>query len=110
MSTFHPDICILLKLKQNKFPVLFLTQGKTERYKAFKDARAISTEAAVYTAKIFNFWGVNVHAEDLFKRLDLVAFIKNFGLKLFAWGEDINSNNAVAKLKSVGVDGIIYDK
>lgn len=58
LSTFHPDICILLKLKQNRYPVLFLTQGKTDRYKAFKDARAISTEAAVYMAKIFNFWGV----------------------------------------------------
>lgn len=53
---------------------------------------------------------MNVHAEDLFKRLDLVKFIKNFGLKLFTWGEDINSNNAVTKLKAAGVDGIIYDK
>ena len=57
-----------------------------------------------------SFRQVNVHAEDLFKRLDLVKFIKNFGLKLFTWGEDINSNNAVSKLKSAGVDGIIYDK
>lgn len=110
LSTFHPDICILLRLKQSRFPVLFLTQGKTDRYKSYKDARASSAEAAVYTAKIFNFWGVNVHAEELFKRIELVKFVKQFGLKLFSWGEDINSNSAVNRLKTEGVDGIIYDK
>lgn len=27
-SCFHPDICVMIRLKQNKYPVLFLTQGK----------------------------------------------------------------------------------
>ena len=26
LSCFHPDICTMLRLKQNKYPVLFLTQ------------------------------------------------------------------------------------
>lgn len=99
-----------MRLKQNRFPVLYLTQGQTNRYTMFEDPRAISVENAVYLAKIFNFWGVNVHAEELFKKIELVKYIKTFDLKLFAWGEDINSNNAVKRLKEEGVDGIIYDK
>lgn len=110
LSTFHPDICTLLRLKQNRFPVLFLTQGKTERYESFKDPRAASTLNAVYLAKIFNFWGINVHAEDLFRNIELVKYIKNFDLKLFCWGEDINSKSSVNRLKAEGVDGIIFDK
>jgi len=110
LSTFHPDICTLLRLKQNRYPVLFLTQGQTERYKPFSDQRASLTNNAIYLAKIFNFYGVNIHAEDLFRNIDLIKYVKNFGLKLFTWGEDINSNNAVTLLKAGGVDGIIYDK
>lgn len=109
LSTFHPDICTLLRLKQNRFPVLYLTQGLTQRYMPFKDQRATLTRNAIYLAKIFNFYGVNVHAEDLFKNIELIKYIKNFGLKLFSWGEDINSNDAVNRLKAEKVDGIIYD-
>jgi glycerophosphocholine phosphodiesterase GPCPD1 len=31
-SSFDPDICTLLTLKQNKFPVLFLCVGETTRW------------------------------------------------------------------------------
>lgn len=110
LSTFHPDICILLRLKQNLYPVLFLTQGRTQRYTWWSDPRTCSVERATFMANIFQFWGVNAHAEDLLKDRNLVQFVKRYGLTLFTWGEDINSTNVIHQLKNDGVDGIIYDK
>jgi glycerophosphocholine phosphodiesterase GPCPD1 len=110
LSTFHPDICILLRLKQNRFPVLFLTQGRTKRYLWFNDPRTCSVEMATFLAKTFQFWGVNAHAEDLLKDRALVKYVKRYELCLFTWGEDINSTNVIHQLKNDGVDGIIYDK
>lgn len=39
-SSFDPDICTLLSLKQNKYPVLFLCVGETTRYVPFLDERS----------------------------------------------------------------------
>ncbi|KAH9496922.1 putative glycerophosphocholine phosphodiesterase GPCPD1 2 [Bulinus truncatus] len=41
-SSFDPDTCILIQLKQNKYPVLFLHQGQTRIYTPYKDFRAYS--------------------------------------------------------------------
>lgn len=110
LSSFHPDICILMRMKQNLYPVLFLTQGKTQRYTPYSDPRTCSVEKATFVANCFGFWGVNAHAEDLLKDRSLVQFVKRYGLTLFTWGEDINSTNVIHQLKNDGVDGIIYDK
>ena len=52
--SFHDDflrtalvVSFRLKLKQNRYPVLFLTQGVTSRYAPFIDDRANSSEIAV---------------------------------------------------------------
>jgi glycerophosphocholine phosphodiesterase GPCPD1 len=49
-SCFHPDICTMIRLKQNKYPVLFLTQGVTSKYPEYKDARTRNISVAVHYA------------------------------------------------------------
>jgi len=42
-------------MKQNLYPVLFLTQGVTDRYPPYADLRCKTIQAAVYHAKCHDF-------------------------------------------------------
>ncbi|KAK6049532.1 hypothetical protein COOONC_12962, partial [Cooperia oncophora] len=46
-SSFDPDICSLISMKQNKYPVLFLCVGETQRYTRFQDQRSSTSLTAV---------------------------------------------------------------
>lgn len=41
---FHPRV----RLKQNKYPLLFLTQGQTDKYPPYLDTRTSSIPMAAY--------------------------------------------------------------
>ncbi|XP_077527185.1 glycerophosphocholine phosphodiesterase GPCPD1-like [Haemaphysalis longicornis] len=110
LSCFHPDICTMLRLKQNKYPLLFLTQGQTDKYPPYLDTRTSSICMATYFALSIHIMGINVHTEELRRHPSLVAFVKQHKLILFCWGEDNNNAETIANLKDKGVDGVIYDK
>ncbi|CAG2110482.1 unnamed protein product [Medioppia subpectinata] len=109
-SCFHPDICSLLKYKQSRYPVLFLTQGLTKKWQQFKDKRNASIEMAVYFAQSVGLEGVNVHAEDIINDRSLIGFVKSKNMILFCWGDDLNRTELIAELKEQGVDGVVYDR
>ncbi|KAI1305356.1 Glycerophosphocholine phosphodiesterase GPCPD1 [Halotydeus destructor] len=109
-SSFHPDICALVALKQSKYPLLFLTQGETDKWPSYWDPRTRSVQQAAYFAKSMGFLGINVHAEDLLKDRSLIQFVKQRDLILFVWGEDLMDKSIIKQLKIDGVDGVIYDK
>ncbi|EEC08260.1 glycerophosphoryl diester phosphodiesterase, putative [Ixodes scapularis] len=110
LSCFHPDICTMIRLKQNKYPLLFLTQGQTEKYPAYLDTRTSSVQMATYFAMCTHILGINVHTEELLKQPTLIPFVKQHKLILFCWGEDNNHSGTITCLKRKGVDGVIYDK
>lgn len=110
LSCFHPDICTMLALKQTKFPVLFLTQGKTERWQNYWDPRTRDIPMASYFAQSMELIGIDVHAEDIIKDRTLIPFVKQRDLILFVWGEDLCDKSLIKELKHEGVDGVIYDK
>lgn len=66
-SCFNPDICFALRMKQNKFPVLFLTQGETEKYPPYKDPRCWNIKAAVNFCKMAEILGISAHSEDILR-------------------------------------------
>ena len=66
-SCFNPDICSMIRMKQNKYPVMFLTQGQTDRYPIYHDPRCMSIKSAVQFATSVDILGVNVHTEDLLR-------------------------------------------
>ncbi|KAK2719472.1 hypothetical protein QYM36_005081 [Artemia franciscana] len=109
-SCFHPDICVMLRTKQNKYPVLFLTIGVSQRMEPYKDPRTNCIPVSTYFALSCDILGINVHAEDILRDPSQVRFVKNFGLTLFCWGEDNNDQAIIRQMKKLGVDGIIYDK
>jgi len=110
ISCFDSDACVMLKKKQNRFPVLFLTQGQTHKYPPYKDFRTLSIPAAIKFACAEQLVGLSVHSEDLLREASLVAETKRAGLLLFCWGEDNNDHDNIRYLKSLGVDGIICDR
>ncbi|CAG9771741.1 unnamed protein product [Ceutorhynchus assimilis] len=109
-SCFNPDICQVIRLKQNKYPVMFLTVGESEIYPRYADPRCWSIKAATQYATMIEILGIVVHTEDLLRDPALVQLTKEENLVVFCWG-DQNADPATIKfLKQIGLHGVIYDK
>ncbi|XP_002736741.1 glycerophosphocholine phosphodiesterase GPCPD1-like [Saccoglossus kowalevskii] len=109
-SCFDPDVCTMIQLKQNKFPVLFLNYGETDRYPSFTDQRCQEPSTAMLWALSQGYLGLSSHTEDFLNEKWLLTAVKESGLVLFCWGEDNNKREVMAELKQFGVDAIIYDR
>ncbi|KAH9388149.1 Glycerophosphocholine phosphodiesterase gpcpd1 [Tyrophagus putrescentiae] len=110
ISSFHPELCSLVKLKQDRYPVLFLTQGLTKKWMQYENPLNHSIEMATYLALSTGLYGIAAHTEDILRDRNLIRFVKSKGLILFVWGDDLNDREVIAGLKKEGVDGAIYDK
>ncbi|KAK7872401.1 hypothetical protein R5R35_007014 [Gryllus longicercus] len=109
-SCFHPDVCTMIRLKQNKYPVMFLTQGVTKKYAPYHDPRTHSIPMAVHHAHNACILGINVHTEDVLRDSTQVKLALDSGLIVFCWGDDNNCSSTIKHLKNLGLHGIIYDK
>ncbi|XP_030346592.1 glycerophosphocholine phosphodiesterase GPCPD1 isoform X2 [Strigops habroptila] len=109
-SSFHADICTMVRHKQNKYPVLFLTQGESKLYPELMDLRSRTTPIAITFAQFENLLGINVHSEDLLRNPSFIKRAKSKGLVIFSWGDDANDPDNRKKLREYGVHGLIYDR
>ncbi|OAD57913.1 Glycerophosphocholine phosphodiesterase GPCPD1 [Eufriesea mexicana] len=109
-SSFNPDICAMIRLKQNKYPVVFLTQGVTSKYPTYHDPRCQTVPMAVRHALAADILGINVHTEDILRDPAQVKFVKDAGLIIFCWGDDNNDKDTIQHLKKLGLHAVIYDK
>lgn len=109
-SSFNPDICAMIRLKQNKYPVVFLTQGITSKYPTYHDPRCQTIPMAVRHALAADILGINVHTEDILRDPSQVKFVKDAGLIIFCWGDDNNDKDTIQHLKKLGLHAVIYDK
>lgn len=110
LSCFDPDICTMLRFKQNLYPVMFLTQGVTVKYPQYHDARCNTIESAVSSAYAMEWLGIVAHTEDLLRDSSQITLATDLGLIVFCWGDDNNSLDTIRLLKGLGVHGVIYDK
>ncbi|XP_058469460.1 glycerophosphocholine phosphodiesterase GPCPD1 isoform X1 [Solea solea] len=108
-SSFDPDICTMVRQKQNKYPILFLTQGISERYPELMDIRCQTTQFAISFAQSENILGISAHSEDLLKNLIYISEAQSKGLVVFCWGDDNNDHETRRRLREQGIDGLIYD-
>ncbi|XP_053699693.1 glycerophosphocholine phosphodiesterase GPCPD1 [Synchiropus splendidus] len=109
-SCFDPDICTMVRHKQNKYPVLFLTQGISDRYPELMDIRCQSTQIAMSFAQSENILGISAHTEELLTHLPYIKEAQSKGLVVFSWGDDNNNHANRMKLREQGIDGLIYDR
>ncbi|XP_012226995.1 glycerophosphocholine phosphodiesterase GPCPD1 isoform X2 [Linepithema humile] len=109
-SSFNPDICAMIRLKQNKYPVVFLTQGITLKYPTYHDPRCQTIPMAMRHALTADILGINVHTEDILRDPSQVKLVKDAGLIIFCWGDDNNDKATIQHLKKLGLHAVIYDK
>lgn len=109
-SCFHPDVCTMLRLKQNKYPVMFLTQGVTKKYPPYRDPRTHTMQMAVNYANSAGMLGVNAHTEEILRDATQAKMMIDAGLVIFCWGDDNNNPATIKHLKQLGIHGVIYDK
>lgn len=105
-SSFHPDICLLLSLKQPTIPILFLTEAGTE---FMADIRASSLQNAIRFAKKWNLLGIVSAAKTLVKCPRLAQVIKSSGLVCVTYGVENNSPELAKIQMKAGVDAVIAD-
>ncbi|KAL7921341.1 Glycerophosphoryl diester phosphodiesterase family domain-containing protein [Trichoderma austrokoningii] len=85
LSSFTPEVCILLSVKQKAYPVMFITNaGKVPM--ADKELRVASLQVGVQFARLWNLAGVVFACEALLSCPRLVRFVKNAGLVCASYG------------------------
>uniref|UniRef100_A0A3Q1DHR8 Glycerophosphocholine phosphodiesterase 1 n=1 Tax=Amphiprion ocellaris TaxID=80972 RepID=A0A3Q1DHR8_AMPOC len=109
-SCFDPDVCTMVRHKQNKYPILFLTQGISDKYPELMDIRCQTTQIAISFAQSENILGISAHTEELLKHLNYIGDAQAKGLVVFCWGDDNNDHETRRKLRQQGIDGLIYDR
>ncbi|KAI5737646.1 hypothetical protein M8J76_015349 [Diaphorina citri] len=109
-SCFHPDIVTMLRLKQNRYPVIFLTQGVTAKWPQYRDPRCHNVTMGTHHAVSASLLGLSVHTEDLLRDDRQVKYIKDSGLVVWCWGAEANDVANVRRLKQLGVQAVINDK
>lgn len=105
-SSFHPDICLLLSLKQPTMPILFLTEAGTDK---MADIRASSLQNAIRFAKKWNLLGIVSAAKTLVKTPRLAQVVKSCGLVCVTYGVENNSHELCKIQMKAGVDAVIAD-
>lgn len=85
LSSFTPEVCILLATKQRRYPVMFITNaGKPPM--TDKEMRASSLQAAVRFAKRWNLTGILFASEALIMCPRLIAYVQRSGLSCGSYG------------------------
>ena len=105
-SSFHPDICLLLSLKQPSIPVLFLTDAGVA---TVGDIRASSLQEAIRFASRWNLLGIVSAAEPFVMCPRLVRVVKESGLVCVSYGTLNNEPENVQKQVEQGIDAVIVD-
>jgi glycerophosphodiester phosphodiesterase len=94
-SSFSPDACIMLALKQSTYPIVFLSDGG--KYEAF-DERTTSLQNAVHFAKTWALQGIVLASEPLVSAPRLIQFVKDQGLYMSSYGAQ-NDDVELAKVR-----------
>ncbi|KAK3935169.1 Glycerophosphoryl diester phosphodiesterase family-domain-containing protein [Diplogelasinospora grovesii] len=109
LSSFTPEVCILLATKQKAYPVFFITNaGKVPM--SDMEVRAASVQVAVQFAQRWNLAGVVFACEALLLCPRLVGFLKARGLVVATYGGMNNAPEMVKVQAEAGVDIIVADR
>ena len=82
-SSFSPEVCILLSLKQQDYPVLFLSKAGSI---PVGDSRCSGLQASIHFAKCWGLAGIVMYAEPLVSCPRLIGYAKSAGLKVCSYG------------------------
>ncbi|KDO22912.1 hypothetical protein SPRG_11756 [Saprolegnia parasitica CBS 223.65] len=107
-SCFEPDVCVMLRAKQTRYPVFFLTCG-TDITGQVPDVRTVSLETAVPFSRMEQLQGIVTNSLPLFTKPKWIRHIRNDQLHLWTWGNHNTGHDKVQFQKMHGVSGVISD-
>ncbi|KAL8834482.1 MAG: hypothetical protein Q9170_003717 [Blastenia crenularia] len=93
-SSFSPDICIMLSIKQQDYPILFINKAGSV---PTGDLRASNLQQAIQFAKIWRLAGIVMLSDVFVACPPLLQYAKSSGLVCASYG-DLNDNPALAKV------------
>uniref|UniRef100_A0AAV1VD75 Glycerophosphodiester phosphodiesterase n=1 Tax=Peronospora matthiolae TaxID=2874970 RepID=A0AAV1VD75_9STRA len=106
-SCFDPSICVALRVKQTKYPVLFLTYGFMAPHTM--DAR-MTLQFATNFAKMEELQGIVSNSDAIIETPELAPLVKKYlGTVLMTWGDQNTNHEMVQLQKRYAVDGVISD-
>jgi len=92
-TSFHPDICIALAVKQQTYPILFLGNSSLNPK---GDKRTTNLQMACRFALKFGLAGVVMISQPFVESPGLIGLVKSRGLYTISWGP---MNNHVGCVK-----------
>ncbi|OAL71934.1 hypothetical protein A7D00_3966 [Trichophyton violaceum] len=108
-SSFTPEICILLAIKQKAYPIFFITNaGKPPVVD--KEERAGSVQVAVRFATKWGLAGVVFASDVIVMCPRLVSYVKSKGLVCATYGPLNNIPESVELQTKSGVDLLVADR
>lgn len=106
LSSFSPDICIVLALKKVPYPVYFLNDARAPR----PDSRTVSLQSALHFASAWGLDGIILESTPLAACPRLAHLAKVRGLGLATYGAKNNDPECVRLQRESGVQGIVVDR
>ncbi|KAL9126174.1 MAG: hypothetical protein Q9217_004736 [Psora testacea] len=106
-SSFSPEICILLALKQQDHPILFINKAGSV---PTGDVRAANTQQAIRFAKCWGLAGIVLLSDSFVMCPSLVGYAKTTGLVTGSYG-NLNDDPKCAVIQAeAGLDAIMVNK
>ncbi|CAH8441442.1 unnamed protein product [Schistosoma turkestanicum] len=119
LSSFNPDVCLALRLKQSFLPVLFISRGGYPSDNEHRsDPRHHNIFSAASWAHIMNLHGVvtvgyhfgSTHDVDDDQVKSLVADLESKKLSCFVYGDGVSEMSFYRKASQLNLTGVIVDR
>ena len=106
-SSFSPEICIFLRLKQHDHPILFINKAGSV---PTGDVRAANTQQAIQFAKRWQLAGIVMLSDPFVMWPQGIAYAKRAGLVTGSYG-NLNDDPKCALIQAeAGLDAIMVNK
>jgi glycerophosphocholine phosphodiesterase GPCPD1 len=110
LSCFDPDLCTMFRIKQPRYPVLYLTDTEEYPEESCADVRCRSLNAAISFALSESLLGVSAYCDMFLSKCRLVEAVHSRDLILFTWGEKNHFKESMELQRKAGVDAVINDR
>ncbi|KAL4744296.1 Glycerophosphoryl diester phosphodiesterase family-domain-containing protein [Aspergillus terricola var. indicus] len=109
LSSFTPEVCILLAFKQRVYPVMFITNAGKPPVTDL-ETRASSLQSAVRFAKRWSLSGIIFASEALISCPRLIGYVKQSGLACGSYGLQNNIPENAKAQAAAGIDILMADR
>uniref|UniRef100_A0A1A9W9A9 GP-PDE domain-containing protein n=1 Tax=Glossina brevipalpis TaxID=37001 RepID=A0A1A9W9A9_9MUSC len=106
-SALRADICTVIRLKQNKYPVIFFAKGFQSDYLDPIGQKLFNICAFAHAMQLL---GIGTNNAELLNHIGNLSYIKKTDLRIISWGAENRSIAVREKMEFVEVNGIIWDR